>query len=208
MDKTIGQLLKDLQGLRNEFNDFLYYLPDALLEVDLHLRRLTYMNRMAGVLFGYSEEDFSSGISLTQLFKGDEFERAVGIIKGYVARNLDQKTEYTRSGRTELYEFSMCRKDGSVFPAETQTSFVLDQSHVPIAMRTIVRDITDRKRAARLSMESSAINELRAGLEEIVRCAEGLESNAASQALKAELAHKIASRARGLIQNQMRVSAD
>lgn len=200
MDKTIGQLLKDLQGLRNEFNDFLYYLPDALLEVDLHSRRLTYMNRMAGILFGYSEDDFSSGIPLTQLFEDDEFERAVGIIKGYVARSFDEKTEYTRSGRTELFEFAMRRKDGSVFPAETQTSFVLDQSHVPIAMRTIVRDISERKRAARFASASVITNELRTGLEEILKYAEGMEGNASSQALKTELAHKIALRARGLLE--------
>lgn len=200
MDRTIGQLLKDLQGLRNEFNDFLYYLPDALLEVDLHSRRLTYMNRMTGVLFGYSEEDFSSGIPLAALFAEKEFERAVGIITGYVAHSFEQKMEYTRSGRTELYEFAMRRKDGSVFPAETQTSFVLDQSHVPIAMRTIVRDITERKRAARFASEPAASKELSLGLQEIMKYAEALEGNAIAQALKTELAHKIALRARGLLE--------
>lgn len=145
--QSIEQLLKDLQGVRNEFNDFLYYLPDALIEVDIATRRLTYMNRMANILFGYSEEDSSSGIAIEQLFEGTEYERAVSTITSYVAKSLEQKIEYVRSGRTELYEFSMRRKDGTVFPAETQTSFVLDKNHIPVAMRTIVRDITDRKHA-------------------------------------------------------------
>ncbi len=181
MDKTIEQLLKDLQGLRNEFNDFLYYLPDALLEIDLLSRRLTYMNRMASILFGYSEKDFSSGIALVQLFDGKEFERAVTIIKSYVASSLEQKAEYTRSGRTDLYEFMMRRKDGSIFPAETQTSFVLDKNHVPVAMRTIVRDISERRQAQpRRSAELQALTTNLPGeyLQEIMHAAEALVAQA------------------------------
>ena len=179
MDKTIEQLLKDLQGLRNEFNDFLYYLPDALLEIDLLSRRLTYMNRMAHILFGYSEEDFSSGIALEQLFAGEEFGRAVTIIQGYVARNLEQKVEYTRTGRTDLYEFHMQRKDGSVFPAETQTSFVLDKNHVPVAMRTIVRDISEREPAASRSAHGLLPAEVRIRVQELLRAAEAVVAHAA-----------------------------
>ncbi len=181
MDKTIEQLLKDLQSIRNEFNDFLYYLPDALLEIDLYSRRLAYMNRMANILFGYSEEDFSSGIAIAQLFEGQEFERAVAIITGYVAKSLEQKTEYVRSGRTELYEFMMRRKDGGVFPAETQTSFVLDRNHIPVAMRTIVRDITDRKHAQESrtrERQPFPPNEVKEGLREIIGNAETISVNA------------------------------
>lgn len=188
MDKTIEQLLKDLQGLRNEFNDFLYYLPDALLEIDLRSRRLTYMNRMAHILFGYSEEDFSSGIALEQFFAGKEFERAVTIIKSYVARNLEQKVEYTRTGRTDLYEFHMQRKDGSVFPAETQTSFVLDKNHVPVAMRTIVRDISEREHAASMSAQESRRllpGEVRVHVQELLRAAEAMGAHAAPESLLA-----------------------
>jgi PAS domain S-box-containing protein len=181
MDKTIEQLLKDLQGLRNEFNDFLYYLPDALLEVDLHSRRLTYMNRMANILFGYSEEDFSSGVAITQLFDEGEYDRAVAIITGYVAKSLEQKSEYVRSGRTELYEFTMRRKDGGVFPAETQTSFVLDRNHVPLALRTIVRDISDRKRAEASQTGKRPLlpaHEVQASLSEIIKNAETIFADA------------------------------
>ena len=197
MDKTIEQLLKDLQGLRNEFNDFLYYLPDALLEVDLLSRRLTYMNRMAYILFGYAEEDFSSGIALAQMFEGEEFERAVGIITGYVAKSLEQKVEYVRSGRTDLYEFLMRRKDGSVFPAETQTSFVLDKNHLPVAMRTIVRDITDRKEAqAARAREFFSTNERGESLKEIMHYAETLAIHSASDTFIAETGLKLAQSAR------------
>ena len=149
LDKHMEKLLKDLQSLRNEFNDFLYYLPDALLEIEIDVAnpRLTYMNRMAGILFGYAEDDFLAGIAIPSLFAPGEYQRAVEIIKGYISKNLEEQVEYVRSGRTNLYEFMMRRKDGSLFPAETQTSFVLNRKNIPVAMRTIVRDITARKQA-------------------------------------------------------------
>lgn len=201
MDKTIEQLLKDLQGLRNEFNDFLYYLPDALLEVDLLSRRLTYMNRMANILFGYSEEDFSSGIALVQLFDDKEFERAVSIIKSYVAASLEQKAEYTRSGRTDLYEFMMRRKNGSRFPAETQTSFVLDKNHIPVAMRTIVRDISERKRAQALqggNSHSANTNRADEYLQEILRTAEAITAQAPADSFFASTGQQLMIAAKNL----------
>lgn len=140
------ELQQELQDLKKQFNDFLYYLPDALLEVDLLARRLTYMNRMAYIVFGYAEADFKQGIPIAQLFAEGEFERAVQITAGYVLSSLSQQVEYTRSGKQELYEFLMRRQDGTFFHAETQTSFVLDNNRVPVKMRTLVRDISSRKK--------------------------------------------------------------
>jgi len=46
----------------------------------------------------------------------------------------------------KLYEFAMRRKDGSIFQAETQTSFVLDgKNGRPTGLRTLIRNITERK---------------------------------------------------------------
>lgn len=215
MERTIEQLLKDLQGLRDEFNDFLYYLPDALLEVDITTRQLTYMNRMAHILFAYSEEDFSRGIEIPQLFAGMEYEHAVAIIQSYISKSLEEKVEYARSGRTDLYEFQMRRKDGSTFPAETQTSFVLNKNYIPIAMRTIVRDITDRKHAeaarvrelqpelrnddrGRSAMDEVTRNEIDKMILEISRNAEMILAVVPPQTLSWEASQKIAIAARRL----------
>jgi PAS domain S-box-containing protein len=142
-----------LQELRQQFNDFLYFLPDALLEVDLLAPRLTYMNRMAYIVFGYTEADFAAGIEISSLFAEGECERAVRIITGYVGDSLGRKAAYTRSGKQDLYEFLMRRKDGSVFHAETQTSFVLGEDRIPIRMRTLIRDVTARKQAEEAKRE-------------------------------------------------------
>lgn len=153
----MDSLIKELQSLRDQFNDFLYYLPEALLEIDIVVPHLTYMNRMAHILFGYSEEDFARGsIEIPQLFAEQEFERAVALIKSYVAESRAQQQQYSRSGRQDIYEFMMRKKDGTVFPAETQTSFVLDKNGVPIAMRTLIRDVSERKQAEEARLRALA----------------------------------------------------
>ncbi len=153
----MDSLIKELQSLRDQFNDFLYYLPEALLEIDIVVPHLTYMNRMAHILFGYSEEDFARGsIELPQLFAEHEFDRAVALIKSYVAESRAQQQQYSRSGRQDIYEFMMRKKDGSVFPAETQTSFVLDKNGIPVAMRTLIRDVSERKQAEEARLRALA----------------------------------------------------
>lgn len=153
----MDSLIKELQSLRDQFNDFLYYLPEALLEIDIVAPNLTYMNRMAHILFGYSEEDFGRGsIDIPQLFAEQEFARAVALIKSYVAESRAQQQQYLRSGRQDIYEFLMRKKDGTVFPAETQTSFVLDKNGVPIAMRTLIRDVSERKQAEEARLRALA----------------------------------------------------
>lgn len=153
----MDSLIKELQSLRDQFNDFLYYLPEALLEIDIVAPHLTYMNRMAHILFGYSEEDFARGsIEIPQFFAEHEFDRAVTLIKSYVAESRAQQQQYLRSGRQDIYEFMMRKKDGTVFPAETQTSFVLDKNGIPIAMRTLIRDVSERKHAEEARLRALA----------------------------------------------------
>ncbi len=145
--QTAEELFKELQTLQKQFNDFLYFLPDALLEIDLLAPRLTYMNRLAYIVFCYTEADFAAGIEISSLFAEGEYERAIRIITGYVGDSLSRKVAYTRSGQQDIYEFRMRRKDGSVFYAETQTSFVLGEDGIPSRMRTLIRDVTARKQA-------------------------------------------------------------
>jgi len=155
-NKTKEQLSAELQSLRKQFNDFLDELPDALLEVDVG-QGLTHMNRQTQRLFGYTAKDVADGIEIPQLFGQNEYDRAVKIINSYIAESQKRKTKYTPSQKQKLYEFVMRRKDGSLFHAETQTSFVLDGKGVPTGLRTVIRNITERKLAEAASHDLSQI---------------------------------------------------
>ena len=52
---------------------------------------------------------------------------------------------YVRSGGQDLREFLMRRRDGTSFPAETQSSMVVDRAGHARGVRTLVRDISARK---------------------------------------------------------------
>lgn len=145
--RTMDPLVKELQSLRDQFNDFLSYLPEALLEIDLVAPQFTYMNRMAQILFDYIEADFARGLETPQLFAEQKYNCAMAIITSNVTESRSQQREYLRAGRQDIYKFLMRKKDGIIFPAETQTSFALDKDGIPVGMRTLVRDVTDRKQA-------------------------------------------------------------
>jgi diguanylate cyclase (GGDEF)-like protein len=72
-----------------------------------------------------------------------------------VGRSLSTGEPYEPSGGYRLYEFQMRRRDGSLFTAETQSSFVLDELGMPTQMRSIVRDVSERKELQRQLAEMS-----------------------------------------------------
>ncbi len=122
---------------------FIHNLPDALIEVDLNSRQITYMNRLAGVLFGYGKKDIDRGVNVSKLFlKTGEFNRAVEIAKQYALHSYENKTEYIRSRKQEHFYFEMKKGDGSAFAAEAQGAFILDKNNVPAKVRVLIRDVT------------------------------------------------------------------
>lgn len=124
----------------------MWFLPDALLEVDLETFRVTYMNRMAHELFGYRPVDIARGLSASDLLGPGEAESVAGIIEGYVSESRATGTPYARHVGQHLYDVVMRRANGTTFVAETQTSYVLDEREIPRRMRIICRDVTARKR--------------------------------------------------------------
>lgn len=125
--------------------EFRWNLPDAFIEGDLQSFRVVYMNRMALILFGFTEDDVRAGISGAQVFAADEIARVVQLVNGYTARSRASGDPYERTGTQDLFEQHFRRKDGTLFWGETQTSFVLDEHGVPFRLRTLVRDITGRR---------------------------------------------------------------
>ena len=143
-DPTLAELRAENAALRKQFEELIEFLPDALFEVDLVTVKLTYCNRMAHIVLGY-EPGSLIGAHGSLVFPPEEFQRAVGTVRTYLAEHAPPGTVYQRTGRHELQEVTMRRKDGSTFVAETQSSFALDDGGRPVRMRTVVRDVSERK---------------------------------------------------------------
>jgi len=149
------ELRAEVSQLRRHLGEFLDFLPDALVEVDLRSQRVTLLNRMAQILFGYDPGAVAAGLDSRLLFAEGEFDRARDLVSSFVSRSLSTGEAYQRTGRQELHEFQLQRRDGSVFTAEAQSSFVLDDAGQPVCMRSIVRDVTPRKELERQLAEMS-----------------------------------------------------
>jgi diguanylate cyclase (GGDEF)-like protein/PAS domain S-box-containing protein len=154
-DAEHQELLRQIDDLKAQLRELLDHLPDAFVETEIAEQRVVYLNRMAQLLFGYDAEDVQAGLPGKALFAEDQFDEVQSALARYVGTSIQEGVRYVKSGRQELLEFRMRRKDGSTFTAETQSSFVLDVSGIPRRMRSIVRDVTARKELERRLEELS-----------------------------------------------------
>jgi diguanylate cyclase (GGDEF)-like protein/PAS domain S-box-containing protein len=140
---------REIEDLKAQLRELLDHLPDAFVETEVKSQRVVYLNRMAQLLFGYEAEDVAKGLPGSELFAESELQEVQSSLARYVGPSIERGVRYVKSGRQELLEFQMRRKDGSTFAAETQSSFVLDANGIPRKMRTIVRDVSARRELER-----------------------------------------------------------
>jgi len=146
MTNEIDALRAELAALRQDLDNLRLEFPDALLEGDIATERVLFMNRLACQVFRCSPEDVPT-LTARDIFAESDYERAQSETRARIEQGYREGggTRYVRSGAQDLREFNMRRKDGTTFPAETHSTFILDPAGRPSRMRTIVRDITARK---------------------------------------------------------------
>jgi PAS domain S-box-containing protein len=140
-----GEFHPEYEALRREYNDFRYHLPDALLEIDLASFQVLYANRMAEIVLGVTAGDVEEGLNGSALVAPGEFPRMLETMQGYLGESRANGTPYTRSGTQDIHEFTLRRRDGSTFTAETQSSFILDAKGVPVRLLALIRDVSRRR---------------------------------------------------------------
>ncbi len=105
---------------------------------------VVYLNSVGRTLLGYTDDDSIDGLSaLTLVAPGDRgslLERAAQQLATTVAKGLP----YHRQKGQEILSITCLRKDGSTFPAEIQAAYVLDPAGMPIGVRFVFWDITER----------------------------------------------------------------
>lgn len=110
--------------------------PDAILVTDLD-STIQFCNPQAAHVFGYTSPD--------ELLDKRGFDM---IAPEYLATNpLMYVEQIVDIGNIRNIMYTMCRRDGSRFPAEVSSSVVPDRQGNPIGLIIIVHDITKRKEA-------------------------------------------------------------
>ncbi|MFH0725139.1 MAG: PAS domain S-box protein [Pseudomonadota bacterium] len=132
-------------------------LPEAVFETDRDLE-LTFANRRAFELFGYSVEELKKGLNGLALLAPEDRDHAKVNIAGRLTGEDLGTTEY-----------KALRKDGSIFPILIHLGTIMNEG-AAIGFRGIGVDITERKRAEE---DREVLRATRAGPEDGVRRSTG-----------------------------------
>ncbi len=128
------QMEEALRESEERFRDLTEKLPEVVFETNRNLE-LTYANRRAFELFGYSAEDLKRGLNGLELITPADRDRA----KANIAMRLKGEDPGT-------VEYQALRKDGSSFPVLFHASSIIKEGEL-FGLRGIIVDITDRKQA-------------------------------------------------------------
>jgi PAS domain S-box-containing protein len=125
------------QSLRiseERFREMAELMPQTVFETDA-AGKLTFANRKAFENFGYSQQDFDSGLNSLNMLAPEDHQRA--------AENIIRIMGGEEIG---LNEYTALRKDGSSFPIMTHSAAIVRDGKT-LGVRGVIIDITDRKKA-------------------------------------------------------------
>jgi PAS domain S-box-containing protein len=117
------------------FRELAEMTPQVIFEMDREMT-LTYANRKASELFGYTEEDFDRGLSALQMIAPEDRERAGEAIQRVFAGEAPRTLPPG--------EYTAIRKDGSTFPVTIYSAPIVSGAEVT-GLRGIIADNTARK---------------------------------------------------------------
>lgn len=137
------KIVEALNESERRFRELAEMLPQVLYEADVD-GRVTYANRIAFEMYGYSEEDIRRGVNaMDMVAPGDRDRAAVAFRNVLEMGSAGQKTR----------EYRALRRDGSTFPVSIYSSPVVRDGRI-VGVRGIIVDITDRIEAEAKIRES------------------------------------------------------
>ncbi len=133
-DVTERKRIQDsLRKSEKRFRDLANLLPQVVFEVDIK-GNITFVNRYAFELTGYTPEDFT-GVNALQMVAPQDRDR--------LAKDIQRRLAGEQLG---FREYDMVRKDGTTFPALADSNPIIVENKV-VGLRGIVIDMTSQKEA-------------------------------------------------------------
>jgi len=125
----------NLRESEEKFKELANSLPQIIFETDTR-GNLTFANRDAFQLFGYTPEDVKKGLNVLQTIVPEDRDRA-GENMAAIAQGAKGK---------DGHEYRALRKDGTVFPVVIHSTPIIENGK-PAGLRGIIVDISDRVQA-------------------------------------------------------------
>jgi PAS domain S-box-containing protein len=135
------------EGLREgeqKYRDLADSLPQTVAEIDI-AGNITFTNLASFEMFGYTKEDFNSGLTIFQMIAPEDHQRAVEDIQKFMKGQGRDGEQYIG-----------VRKDGSRFPLMVYLTPILRKKKTA-GFRAIVIDITESKHAEETLRESERL---------------------------------------------------
>jgi two-component system cell cycle sensor histidine kinase/response regulator CckA len=129
--KFAGKKIAESEKKYREFADL---LPQIVFEANIQ-GHLTFINRSALTMSGYTQEDIEKGLNMIHTIIPEERDRARENVQRVLAGE-----------RSVGHEYTFLRKDGSTFPVIIHTSAVIRDEHI-VGLRGFAIDITERRKA-------------------------------------------------------------
>ncbi len=140
-NRSYHEYLDDLGASTEKYRELANSLPQVVFETN-YKGRITFANRNAFEFFGYTPDEFESGIGALQMLIPEDRARA-----------LENMQKRMRGNDLKQQEYTAQRKDGSTFPIVIHTNSVYREEKL-VGVRGIIIDISDRKKAEEALRES------------------------------------------------------
>ena len=143
MSSSLHERERALRESEEKYRQFCESLPQVVFETD-EFANITFTNRMAFDLFGYSREELRLGINLFQVLIPEDRDRA----RANIQRILN-------GGKLGSNEYTALRKDKSTYPVLVYSSPIVFEGKYR-GLRGIVVDLTELKRIQNALLESES----------------------------------------------------
>ncbi len=141
------QTIALLEG-EKRFRELADNLPLTVFEADLK-GQFTFVNKTGLSWFGYSAQDVAGGVNIVQTVIEEDRPKALDSVRQLLSGCKPVPNEYTG-----------IRKDGTTLPVLIVTRPILDDTNVPVGIRGIVMDITERIRTEQALQNTEKLESL------------------------------------------------
>ncbi len=125
---------------------------DVVWTLDLDTLKFSYVSPSVQKMRGYSPEE-AIDLTLDKTLTPDSYATTMTMLRDEIARDREPGVDPDRIGLVELQE--VC-KDGSIIETEARIKSLRDENGFSTGLLGITRDVTERKRAEELLVESEA----------------------------------------------------
>lgn len=124
-----------LQYSRSRFNELSELLPFAIMEIDKY-GYISFMNKSAFELYGYTKEDFEGGLNVFQMVSGQDLEKA----------KKEFEILFSEKDRVVTSEYSAHKKNGSIISVLIFASPITRNDEI-VGIRAVIVDISQTKKS-------------------------------------------------------------